>query len=106
MQSIIPGWFFQGIEKMKYFAVATIAAKFFFAITIVLLIEKPEDYIFGAKVEHNIELKDNAFHYVVNVMRCKARESLEVFNGNSSSFLASLSIPLFLPLLLQTGMRE
>ncbi len=46
MQSIIPSWFFQGIEKIKYFAAATISAKVFFAITIVLFIEKPGDYIF------------------------------------------------------------
>jgi PST family polysaccharide transporter len=45
MQSIIPSWFFQGVEKMKYFAFTTIAAKVFFGITIVLLIEKPDDYI-------------------------------------------------------------
>jgi PST family polysaccharide transporter len=46
IQSIMPSWFFQGIEKMKYFAAATITAKVFFAITIVLFIENPEDYIF------------------------------------------------------------
>ena len=41
-------------------------------------------------IDQNITLKDNAFHYLANVMRCKLKDSLEVFNGNSSSFLAEI----------------
>jgi PST family polysaccharide transporter len=46
MQGLMPIWFFQGIEKMKYFAVAAITAKILFAISIVLLVKEPDDYIF------------------------------------------------------------
>lgn len=46
MQGMIPVWFFQGIEKMKYFAVAAITAKVLSAISIFLLIKEPADYIF------------------------------------------------------------
>ncbi len=46
MQGLLPLWFFQGIEKMKYFAVATIIAKVLFATSIVLIIKEPADCIF------------------------------------------------------------
>jgi PST family polysaccharide transporter len=44
MQGMIPIWFFQGVEKMKYFAAATIVAKFMSAICIVLMVNDATDY--------------------------------------------------------------
>lgn len=45
MQSFAPLWFFQGIERMKYFAIASILSKIIFAITAISFIKSPEDYL-------------------------------------------------------------
>lgn len=44
MQGFAPIWFFHGIEKMKYFAMATISAKVVFALGAVTLVKSQSDY--------------------------------------------------------------
>ncbi|MCX7697956.1 MAG: flippase [Candidatus Goldbacteria bacterium] len=43
---LLPVWFFQGIEKMKYITISNILIKFLFVILIFLLIKKENDYIY------------------------------------------------------------
>lgn len=43
-QCLVPTWFFQGIEKMRGFAVASIVAKFSFAALVSFFVKTPEDY--------------------------------------------------------------
>ena len=45
-QVLIPTWFFQGMEKMKYLTYINLIAKVIFAILIFVLIRKPSDYIY------------------------------------------------------------
>lgn len=44
MQGFAPIWFFHGIEKMRYFAIATIAAKIIFAFGAITLVKSQSDY--------------------------------------------------------------
>lgn len=42
---ILPTWYFQGIEKMKYITILTLISRMVFLILIFLIVRKPEDYI-------------------------------------------------------------
>lgn len=44
MQGFLPIWFFHGIEKMHYFAFASISSKVIFAFAAIALIKSPADY--------------------------------------------------------------
>lgn len=43
--TLFPGWFFQGMEKMKYIAKINIIGEVIYALSIFSFIRKPEDYI-------------------------------------------------------------
>ena len=45
-QVLIPAWFFQGIEQMKYLTYLNLVAKIIFTILIFILITKPGDFIY------------------------------------------------------------
>jgi polysaccharide transporter, PST family len=45
-QALIPSWFFQGIEQMKYLTYINVAGKLLFTVLIFVLIKKPADYVF------------------------------------------------------------
>jgi PST family polysaccharide transporter len=45
-QAIIPTWFFQGVEKMKYLTYVNLISKILFTILIFVLITKPEHYLY------------------------------------------------------------
>src|ERR1700728_3836892 len=45
---LFPQWFFQGIEKMYWVSVATIAANVVFTAGIYILVRKPSDYLMAA----------------------------------------------------------
>lgn len=45
-QVLMPIWFFQGMEEMKYLTILNVIAKVFFTILIFLLIKTPSDYIY------------------------------------------------------------
>jgi PST family polysaccharide transporter len=44
IQGFLPVWLFHGIERMRFFAIATIVAKFIFAFTAIAFIRRPSDY--------------------------------------------------------------
>lgn len=44
--ALLPIWFFQGIERMKYIAFLNLAAKLIFTISIFVFIRKSQDYIY------------------------------------------------------------
>ena len=44
MQGVTPIWFFQGVERMKYFAFSAITSKVIFAILTIYIIKEPSDY--------------------------------------------------------------
>ena len=46
-QVLIPTWFFQGIEKMKYLALINVSGKIIFVTLIFFFIRKPDDYIYA-----------------------------------------------------------
>lgn len=43
-QAISPGWYFQGVEKMKYITYITIASKVIYAFLIFIFVKRPDDY--------------------------------------------------------------
>jgi PST family polysaccharide transporter len=45
-QVLIPTWFFQGIEQMKYLTYLNLVAKIIFTVLIFILITKPADFIY------------------------------------------------------------
>ncbi len=45
-QVLTPVWLFQGLEDMKYLAIANTISKVLFALFIILLIKKPSDYLY------------------------------------------------------------
>ena len=45
-QVLIPAWFFQGIEQMKYLTYLNLVAKIIFTVLIFILITKPGDFIY------------------------------------------------------------
>jgi len=45
-QVLIPTWFFQGIEQMKYLTYLNLVAKIIFTILIFILITKPNDFVY------------------------------------------------------------
>lgn len=42
---LLPIWFFQGIEKMKYIAIVNLSARLLFVVAIFLFIHNQEDYL-------------------------------------------------------------
>jgi polysaccharide transporter, PST family len=46
-QVLIPTWFFQGIEKMKYLALINVSGKIVFVLLIFFFIRAPEDYLYA-----------------------------------------------------------
>ena len=45
-QALIPTWFFQGIEQMKYLTYINLVAKIIFTVLIFILITEPSDFIY------------------------------------------------------------
>jgi len=45
-QVLMPIWFFQGIEQMKYLIILNLVAKIFFTFLIFIIIKTPSDYIY------------------------------------------------------------
>ncbi|GAA5632047.1 putative O-antigen transporter [Acinetobacter calcoaceticus] len=43
-QTLLPEWFFRGIEKMKYITIMDATTKIIFTVGIFLMVKKPEDY--------------------------------------------------------------
>jgi PST family polysaccharide transporter len=46
-QVLIPTWFFQGIEKMKYLALINVSGKIVFVLLIFFFIRVPDDYLYA-----------------------------------------------------------
>ena len=44
-ERLLPIWFFQGIEKMKYIAIVNLSARLLFVVAIFLFIHNQEDYL-------------------------------------------------------------
>jgi polysaccharide transporter, PST family len=42
---LLPGWFFQGVEKMAHLAALNIASRFLALVLILILVKKPQDYM-------------------------------------------------------------
>ena len=44
--ALFPVWFFQGMEKMKYITILSLVAKLFFTLSIFVIVDSPEDYLY------------------------------------------------------------
>lgn len=44
-QSLIPVWFFQGLQKSKYLTISSLIGKIFYLVAILFLLDEPKDYI-------------------------------------------------------------
>jgi len=109
---LFPGWFFQGLEKMKIIPVINILPKIFGVILIFLLINEPSDYLNFVIINSSVQvcigaaglivaLKSFRVHfYVPNLKEIKFqfRDGLQLFKStlainlytNSNTFLLGL----------------
>ncbi len=95
---ILPTWYFQGIEKMKYIALLNVISKLFFLIAILFIVKSPNDFLYVPLINglgviitgiislyiifyrHNI----NFSFPKLNVIQSYFKESLFIFFSNIS----------------------
>ena len=101
-QVLFPIWFFQGIERMKYITILNIIAKLIFTISIFIVINEKEDYLFvpilnslgyisAGFISLYIIFKD----FKVKIIIPNFEYTKKTFTESSSLFISNLSVTLY-----------
>jgi PST family polysaccharide transporter len=99
---LIPLWFFQGIEDMKYIALFNIATKFLYAIAIFTFVQSAEDYIFVPLINSLSFLLVGIFsiyfvmkHYGIKFVLPSFMHILELLKEGKDIFLSNISVSFY-----------
>ena len=101
-QALFPIWFFQGIERMKYITILNITAKLIFTISIFIVINNKEDYLFvpilnslGYIIAGLISLYIIFKDFKVKIIRPNFEYAKKTFMESSNLFISNLSVTLY-----------